>query len=271
MPTSTSGVSYEYIGKTEKDRTPQEKALGDGSFEAKVIVQCDWDDRFTLLNDIGASGGELYPYEPDSGAVVVAVGTEGVGATSVDGSGFHVHDTAQMTIVYRRAPNAPFLNDQVLMLEQIHPAGSMIGLPTDQLHWDSASGTGLAAAETPYVEEPMMEYIRTYYNVLVENSNTYDAKGTANEYPLSCVALNKTFAAETLRYLGGITKRRLQLGTLPRLEVTHHFLWRKYPWNKWYRAATNQYERVYHTAGGGSYITPHPLFNFNNIFAHVFS
>lgn len=273
MPTSASGVVYTHISHSETDRTPKEKADPNGSFTAKVSVECDWGKRFTLLADIAANGGEIYPYEPSTNAVAVAAGIKGVGATQASpASGLFAHDKAVLTVVYYYHPGGGFLNNGLLMIEQMHSVSSAFAMPVDNMTWGGvgagvAGGAALTNRESPKVDQTLFEYIRTYPRLMIENSFTYRLADYVNDRVIACVTLNHEFSTESLRYIGPQVEMKLQLGTLWTRTVSHHFLYQPPGWNRWYNPATNQWERIWHSGLGGTW-RPYPLANLEIMFNH---
>jgi hypothetical protein len=267
MPTSTSGVVYEYVSTSEDDRTPTESAPPDGSFRGEVILQCDWADRDTLLTDIAAGSGELYPYLPATGARAYAAGIRGAGATTVDPTtGLFSHDKAEIRVAYI-TKDGMLTTISLLFIEQLHSVGQGFSIPTDELHWGSASGTELVSGESPHVGQTMLEYIRTYPKVGIEDSRSYGLIDTVNANVFPCLTLNHVFPIGTLRYIGPVVERRLELGTLSKIAISHHFLGRKWDWNKWYRTENNTFEDVYHSSGSGR-LEFYPPANHQLMFLH---
>lgn len=270
MPISPSGIVYEHVSVSDKDRTPKESAPADGSFKGEIILHCDYADREALLTDIAAGQGMLYPYMPSTGAYAYSAGIIGIGATTPDPvTGLFVHDEAELRIFFNTAPGMA-TTVGLLFVERIQPGSRVISLPTVMLRWGSVLGAGtpMVPAEAPHFDEPLLEYIRTYPNVSIEDSKSYGYINTANSNVFSCLTLNHVFPIEHLRYIGPIAERKLQLGTLSKVSVSHHFLGRNVEWNKEFRAETGLYDYFHHTLGTGK-VERYPPADHNLIFGHM--
>ncbi len=265
MPTtSPNNISYDEINPSEMRRSPVEQWRGDGTFVAKRILKCDWGDRYLLISDIGANGGEIYPHLPQIGARAGAAQLVASGQ-SQPSSGLLVHDSAYVEISYFWSPSLPtWIEAQGLLVSEKITGGLMYEtLDPETLIWGDGQ-TVVEASDAPGVPFPVLYYELTLHQVSTEPQLVYSLIGKVNANIVNPYIFNYSFPIETLLYSGVVSKKSVGLGTNDKKDFTQRFIYKVNGWNKWFNAgagANGEWQRILRIADAGQ-ITPFPLVNF---------
>lgn len=259
MPTtSPNNIAYDEINWSDNRRSPKEEWRPDGTFVAKRILQCAYTDRYTLISDIGASGGENYPNLPQIGATASAAVAAGVGQSFLSGNVL-VHDFAWVDITYIWSPFTPTWVTGVLVSERIRGGMFNLRLDPERLLWND--NEPIDQTDAPDFPLPVLYYDLTLHQVTSESPLVYSLIRSSNANIVTAYLLNFSAAIETLLYSSVVVKKSVGLGITDKMDVTQSFIFKSNGWNRWFRAKTNSWERVKY-ADTGTQVTPHPLVNF---------
>lgn len=260
MPTtSPNNIAYDEINWSDHRRSPKEEWRPDGTFVAKRILQCAYADRYLLISDIGASGGENYPNLPQIGATASGAVAIGIGQSFLSGAVL-VHDFAWVDITYIWSPFTPTWVAGVLVSEKITGGMFNLRLDPEKLLW-SDTNENIDETDAPDFPLPVLYYQLKLHQITAESPLVYSLVGSSNANIVTPYLLNYSFQIETLMYSSVTVNKSVGLGITDKMDVTQNFIFKRNGWNRWYRSKTNSWERVKY-ADTGTQVTPHPLVNF---------
>ena len=259
MPTtSPNNIAYDEINWSEQRRSPREQWRSDGTFVAKRILKCDWDDRYLLISDIGASGGENYPHLPQIGATASAAEVTPIGQSFPSGN-ILIHDVAWVEITYIWSPFTPTWVGGVLVSEKIRGGMFNLRLDPERLLWED--NEPIDQTDAPDFPVAVLYYDLTLHQVTSESPLVYSLIGSSNANIVTAYLLNFSAAVEKLLYSSVVVRKSVGLGITDKMDVTQSFIYKPQGWNRWFRSKTNSWERVKY-ADTDTQVTPHPLVSF---------
>jgi hypothetical protein len=209
---------------------------------AGVRLQCNWGDRFALINDL-LSTPQPYPKTAGLGGMVpyavsarcVTLGNE---SPIQNGQGID-YLFAYIDVNY----NAGVVD---LANEEIEP--NMEAIPLDYRYFNfggTASPKLLLEGEAPPLILQSFNFVRTRYRLSVIPTDFLNAVGCVNQYSYTSAILGFTFPAETLLFLPAPCSRSFtNFGTTGFTMVTK-FGYKPNGWNKYWRTQTQAFESIY--------------------------
>lgn len=232
-----------------EERLEQEEthdALGVGT--ARVVLRCSWADRHAIVEDILGNRRE-WPHGSGEKPRAHRIGV--VPAPSCDGNvvlGQCIsYDEALLTVDYSTD------TEEDLVYESLEPQIEFITLDYKQFRWGSASGDPLIEAEAPGKQIRSMVLNRTLYDVEGPLPNSLlTLMGTCNRDEYYSQSLGLTFAKETLLYAPPSMSRTITTNQVEGWHINFKFPFQEFGWNKFWRADTQSWERIYVAGTGGS-------------------
>lgn len=226
------------------------------------VLKCAWEDRYTLLAELGASGGQLYPYYPAGEARAFAAKIEGFGVQSGSGSTAD-YEYAILTVTY--GLNAPYYNGSKYLSEELIPTVDYLPLDASQFRWVS-NGVPLQPNEAPAKRWDSFTYILTYYHAAAIPAAALTLPGYCNNGSVSTAVLGITFLTQRLLYNGMRVMRTIQFGTTPTFTIQYRFGYHAAGWNTFWNQQTAAWATIYHVANGsGTPYVNYPLGDFSGL------
>lgn len=230
---------------------------GLGQFTATRWVRCAYADRHDVVAELGASGGELWPYGTTVSARLVGARAWGCGRGTVDGDGLSQYDSALIQLFYSTL--GPYVVTPFILMEELTPwrDGMMIDAPAMGLTWDG----GDQIQETLPTEVVGCIYELTLIRLSAPPATVATYLNYCNSAGVTMYTCAITFAAQTLLHTGPFVKRVVELGILPKWNVLYRWVYHPGTWNKKWRADTATWTTV--KTSGGTPIVFHPTVNFS--------
>jgi hypothetical protein len=269
MTIETTHYEITYLGRRPA-MSPNERWTQNGQFHAYCQYSCDWDDRNTLVYEIGAEddgAGQLYPHYPDANARVYAVNVLGWGRTPTDDDNTVLckPQNALVTVFYSTL--APFVRaPRQFIVERIEPRQALYPISHRGKTWGT-TGTAVQQNEMPPWELSGCDYVLELHKLLAVPAGTYSLVGSTNAGPFASTTLGVVFPAQSLHYRCPAVQSRIQLAHLPSLTITYRFPVLIDPWtglgaqNMHFNAAINQYDTIVDATYGTMVFKPTANFN----------
>jgi hypothetical protein len=229
-----------------------------GGFRATVKLICAWEHRNTLALEVLGNGGEYYPRLPMTMArargVSIAPFDARITHDPLSGlvapyASFASCEAAVLTIQY----DSTGPDGDELITEALEPTAEFQSLGAEGFEWQSVvdelgfewRGRELRAEEAPGLLVRGLDYKVTLHKVLFIPTAVIDLVGCVNDSPIAARFLGLTFPPETLLYNPPTTQRRITVETVEAWTLNYRFTFRPSGWNKFWRAETGKWERIY--------------------------
>ena len=243
-------------------KSPSERWLANGHFRAVRYLKCAWGDRYDLVAELGAAGGQLYPHKPSIGARAYAVDPAvGFGRTSAGSAANTIaYEYALIAVYY--STEVPIVSGGWYITEGVRPAREFNTIHPHQVdfRWDALGGdqvlTGL-----PY-HEPRLVYFLKFHNIVAVPPAAATYIGYCNASPVVTYTLGLTFAPETLYHPAPFISITFPLGGVSRYTLEYNWEFNPWGWNKRFNPRANAYQFVYNQTTGLQVIFA-PTMNFN--------
>jgi hypothetical protein len=243
-------VTYSVVSCAEEHATYNEGWAEDG-LDCQATLRCDWANRHALVADILGTprpwpyGGFVAPPYARSASVV-----PDETSAAQNGQGFTYTD-ALVTVNYTSDQEVDLIS------ESLEPVAEFITLDYKRFRWDSANGEPLIEGEAPGKLVKTLKLVRTHYKLEPPIPVTLlSLVGSVNHVQYNSALLGLSFAAETLLYGAPNLTRTITTAGAKAWDLTLTFTYRPTLWNKFWRAKTELYERIYHVYGGLYYMYP---------------
>lgn len=224
--------------------------------EATATVLVPWVDRWTIVDDIVGSR-RTYPYAPNSGALALSASISPFGKSTDDGQGL-TYEKAKIAIKYGQLDGQQVDGGSgTVYAESLQPSAEFMPLNHEKFRWASASGDKLLEAEAPGRLEIGLDYVQKQYQLSTVPATVLSTIGNVNSGAQVSAILGLTFAAETLLYTTPTLERTIASDGTGKWDLTMAFSYRASGWNKFWRADTQAYARIY--IAGGSQYNNYPL------------
>lgn len=251
----------------EADGSPTETFTGT---EVRVtrIFRCPWNGRIQAAKEILAGKGHEYLLSDNTIAAHTTATINSVFATSVStkGSGAHTSDEdihgdpvseyveAILTVQYEpitgEDPDIIIVNekgDGRFISESISPTVEFLSMDHDKLKWTTGDDTGieLNSKESPGIRIEGMVYTVTLFRETSIPTGVLTAIGKTNLNEVKSPRLGLDFPAGTLLFGEPNITKESNLDNKTNLTVTYNFKYREKGWNKFFRAETGLFEKIY--------------------------
>jgi hypothetical protein len=248
---------------SELNGWPKERWTDD-AFTAERCLKCDWENRYDVVSEMAAEGGQVYPYRTSLKARAIGASCAGFGDMRGETSpGIGYYEFAAVTVYYSTIAPQYVSTNGVFVSEFMEPTTELIRGDYEDFCWSSnKDGTAIKPAEAPTKLIPGINYILVFHRVHQIPGAAESLTDYCNAGPCAAYTLGRVFPPETLLYRGYTASRDLGLGTLPTWKYALTFSYRPVGWNTFWRAEKGTYEYLYHAKGTGRYIN-HPLGNFS--------
>lgn len=257
----------------------ESQSLEDAS--ASCTLKCAWGDRYELVEDL-LDNRRPWPYRPGLTAKTAAIDPL-PGAFTVDGQGMqYVEALVKVAygpqVVSETEGSSESSGDRAyddenpaeheapitdLMSESFEPSAEFLTLDPKRFRWNAADGDALLEGEAPGMLQLGTILVRTLYQVDVVPTKAVDSTGKVNDGNYTSKLLGVSFAPETLLYLPPSAERTLRSDGSGTWTLTMRFSYKPNGWNKYWRAATQTWQKIY-IAGGGEYRS-YPKGNFSGL------
>jgi hypothetical protein len=242
-----------------------------GLWSCRRRLLCTWANRLDVINHF------LYPipgkaHDSNALATVRKATSEGFGKSDgVDGNGLLQYVEAIVTLNYSTPTYGmpqvlTYPNGSTEVASQvIEPSNEYITVDHSDLHWDSATGPSLNAAEAPSRMNLGFDYIYTRYGVSSIHPNVMNYQGSVNNGTVTAIALDISFTAEQLLYLSFSMNQRTESG-VSKLDYAMRFSFRYAGWNAFWRKSkvpAPGFSHIYRS--DGERYNNFPLVDFNNL------
>lgn len=228
----------------------------DQGMVASVDLLCDYANRFLLVADI-LENRRVYPFSPSveapaakSCAIQVGIGEQGttVGqAISYSVSRVTVtYDSSQTDSLFAQSiePTAEFRIEDHKQFRWGYDA---------LIPWDPANGAPLMEKEAPGKLIKGLNLIQEHYNVNSLDARLISGVGEVNEEEYTSPILGLTFEAESLLFNPPSLRQTINTAGEVTWTVRTSWTYKKNGWNKYWRAATQEYGFIYHYASDDPY------------------
>lgn len=251
MSEPTITAAYE-----EVDESPVEAYTSRG-FEARRILQCDWQDRLVLAGQLRGglqAGQQGYTYTPPqpyphyTPAVVADVRIEPFGAPRASGVATELnYELARLTVEYRIPERGS--DEQALVSESLEAAAEFLTLPAEKFYWDSQAATPISESEAPAKLLRMLDWVYIRHQLVEVPSAVLGLVGCVNASAVTSTTLGLTFPAETLLYNPPRLQREFTTEGAKAWSATFRFTYRPDGWNKFPRRGSGVFQNMYDAGG----------------------
>lgn len=225
---------------TSKDSPP--------SASATVVLRCAWGDRWALIEDI-LGNLRSYPDEPLCVAKNVS-GVKGVGVGQVDGQAQN-YEHALVTVNYSTLTSQEKEEQEQegveIFTERLEPTAEFITLDHKLFQWGDSNDNAedLEEGEAPGKLQRGLALCRDWKNLRFPPPEILDLVGHCNEDGYFSRILGLYFEAETLLYVPPQMQRAIRTDEVEAFSAGMKFMFKPQGWNKFWRAKTQTWERIY--------------------------
>jgi hypothetical protein len=233
-----------------------------------VSLMCDWSIRHAVAADIlpqvSYGVGVTRTYWPYGDFVNQPYATKiGIkpfsGPYSRNGQAM-TYNTAILTVTYEKRPDT---EPEDLLSESIEPTAEFLTLDHKRFRWTDEDGDILEEREAPGKLIRGLIISRTYYKIQSPlPAILLSAVGTVNHDAYTSSILGLTFPAETLLYTPPNLSRTITTDGSDGWDMTVKFMYKAEGWNKFWRAKSQQFERIYDTETDEEYEN-YPLLDYS--------
>ena len=244
-------------------KSPQERYLQNGDFQAVLQFICDWDAQDSVMAELAQNGGQVYPRKPATGARAIGASIVGYGQASQNATNSKLIDYEKALITCYYSTQAPRLISNKFVTERIEPRYEHFAVTTSGLCWGSASGDALDSQDPIYHFVPGLTYVLQFHHVYSPPAGAVTLLGYCNAASMGTYFLGLTFGAETARYTTPFIRRTVQLGTANDMVLGYRFDIKPSGWNTYWNREKDDvggWDTVY--VSGGSRYRGTPLGNF---------
>ena len=219
--------------------------------EATATILVPWSLRWLIVDDI-VGLRRSYPHAPSSGSIALSASITPFGASTDDGQGL-TYEKAQIAIKYGQLDGQAIDGGSgTVYAESLQPSAEFTPLNFKKFRWGSASGEQLLESEAPGKLEVGLDYVQKQYQLSTVPAAVLSTIGNVNSGSQVAAILGLTFPAETLLYTTPTLDRTLDSAGNGKWDLTMAFSYKPNGWNKFWRADTQAYDRIY-IAGGVQY------------------
>lgn len=239
---------------------PIEEDREDGFFATRQMW-CYWGQRRQLIQQLGADGGHLYPYDPGMGARAIRASCKPFGGQRQLTAGGATYPKAIVTVHYSNSVSLAQTAGGVYIAERLEPNCEYQTISPRGFCWKSGDGTPLDEDEDLALLIRGFDYIVTYYRCSGIPQNIVAYYNACNANPMTTYSLGMVLPAESVLFPGPTAHRTIQLGSSNHWQLTYRYAVRGVGWNKKWCSETQSFEYIY-PKGGSSPVRWHPLANF---------
>jgi len=249
-------------------RSPNER-WGNGQFQAYCLYDCAWEDRNTLIGEMGAEdswAGQLYPHNTGTGARIYAANVVGWGRPSQNEDNEVLSDYTRALVTAYYSTEAPFFaGHKTFVTEYIEPARVVLPRSHYGKTW-TTSGRRVKPNEMPPCEIPTFDYVVVFHKLLAIPVGAMGLLGYTNNATVGTYTMGITFPAQSLCYRDPAIVSTIRLASLSSYRVAYRLPFRYDPvtgtgaWNKAYDAERQRFDTITDSVYGVE--VPHPLGNF---------
>lgn len=201
-----------------------------GYFLGKRVLTAPYADRGTVRDYLSTYPNDLYPDSVFGDGTAVIRKLECTPFAKQDGE---THLMARFKATYTN--RGPIYCNGVLLEERLEPFQTKWLIDSTQFSWDSASGERLAKGTIPPKQLAGAEYQITFFNLNLAPMAAVAWTNYVNSNAFYSYTLGYVFAADTLLYIGPKLRRGIRLGQPIGWDVTYHFVYWPWGWNKFCR------------------------------------
>lgn len=256
---------YSTVACQEVPSSAHEECNGIAGLNVSVRLQCNWTDRFNLVNDLLGTP-RSYP-KITTGLVPFAISAniidlpqQGYGTDS--DQQICTFDQALVDVNY----SAAWLDDAN---EQLEPMMEAIPLDFNYFNWGTGAGAqnSLLEGEAPPLIFRSVNLVRTKRNISTIPTDVFAAIGCVNEFAYTSTILNGlVFPAGTLLFLPASAQRSFKALASLGFTLSLKFGFKPQGWNTYWRATTQAWEPIYVSGSGSPYLA-YPSYDFSALFA----
>lgn len=226
-----------------------------GAFRGESRLKCKWADRATLISELE---GTAWPY-PDgpSDALPFEAETFPWGRQLASNSQTTDYEWAIIKVVWRAGGYTPRRINNFRITESFEPTqfSSTIDFRHALAHWTTQERR-VEYGEIPAWTQYGLMYSLTVHNVLAVPTAIYDRVGCCNSNAVASYTLNKSFAAETLKYVPPTVKWTFTLARVATYDITYRFDFWPFGWNTHFNPRTAGWEPIRDSDGNRKIFFP---------------
>lgn len=261
---------YSLIVPCCEEHGTQQEQYGEESMTASVTLRCAYADRHLLVAEI--VGGRMRWPHFTLGQVPRARTASIKPFPSIGVSDFDaiVYEHALVTVQYITKSNEEEEDEdgEDVYSESFEPTAEFVTQDFKNFRWTNATGDALTDAEAPGKLRRGLNIVRTEFNKASIHEDVFERIGMVNASAVTSAALGRTFPAETLLYTPPRTDRTMRTDGTKGWNLTKSFMFKKEGWNKYWRAKTQSYERIWNVKDAALDYS-YPLGSFTNIFPNT--
>lgn len=251
------GVTY-----AEEYGSPVDNWGENGSLVARQVLRCAWEERYTLLLEIGGNGGRDYPHATGIGCRARGATIVGVGKNDEYAIGMNKYEDALLTIIYatdgpQGVPSGAFVTEEFL------PATDSRYIDIGNLKWDDTDGQRLSQAEAPLYLHGTFTYVLTFHHLLAIPAAAL-MLNVSNNAPVPAFLFPISFPTETLLHLSAGISQTVGLGMMQRFRLQYRWLFNDQTWAK-YQKSDATWHYIYH-AKTGAIVKHYPPVDFSAMY-----
>jgi len=252
---------YSTVACCEMQATVSE-TWSEDAVTAQVQLMCDWTDRHSLAADIllnrrvfPALSAWAFPPRAVSCAIAMFPAKGTASGQELD------YEKAIVTVAYSTAAEAD------LVSESLEPTVEFLTQDYRRFRWTDEDGDLLLEGEAPGVQLRGLNLVRTLYRVEPPlPAVLLTGVGGVNDTTYVSSLLGLTFAAETLLFVPPVLSRSITTAGAGAWQIGLKFSFKPNGWNKYFRAATNTWERIF-SIDSGAVHNNYPLVDYSDILA----
>jgi len=236
---------YSSVDCCEEHGTAREN-FGEDATECDVVLRCDWADRYLLVADL-LDNRRAWPnlsawtYPPRA----VTCAGQPVKSSYTESGQQCVYTDYLLAVRYSTDA------EEDLVAETVEPTAEFITQDYRRFRWGSAAGTPILEAEAPGKLLHGLNLVRQIFKWSSPLPGTLlTCVGGVNNAAYVSALLNLTFATETLLFQPPTLNRTVTTAGAKAWNATMKFSYKPDNWNKFWRAATEDFERMYDYYGG---------------------
>lgn len=246
---------YSIIDCAEEHGSASESADHKTGLKASVTLRCAYADRMDLVQDL-IGNRRAWPHgsysEPP---VAISTATKPVPGRYTTIGQVCYYEEALVTVNYST-------EDKDLISESLEPTSEFLTLDFKRFRWGSVNGDPILEGEAPGRILRGMNLVRTIHEVDPPiPTSLLSLQGHCNEVAYSSALLGLSFDTETLLFQPPSLSRQIKSSGAKAFSLVLKFAFKEQGWNNFWRAATQEYERMYDVENGEYFNYPRGSFS----------
>lgn len=238
---------YSTVDCSEEHKTVNEGFDLETGANASVVLRCAWIDRYALVDDL-LSNSRIYP---GMAGFTVAPRAQTCAITGDDATTLSVAQSLEYGDALVTVNYGTKIVDKIA--ESLEPTVEFLKQDHKRFRWGSATGDPLTEGEAPGRQMRGLSLVRTLYDLAAMPAAVLTAYGGVNSAAYTSALLGFTFAIETLLYQPPQLNHIIRTAGTAGWNLTLKFHYNPNGWNKYWRAKSQAWEKIYLVDPAGEY------------------